>query len=265
MPDWLIVIVLGIVEGITEFLPISSTGHLLIAEHFLPNGERFVGNDLFNVVIQCGAVIAVIPLFRERIAKLRHWHDPAARDLLYKIAVSFFITAVGGLLLDKGGFELPETILPIAIALLVGGLLFVLVEGWMRGNVWTESITWPVTFAVSAGQLLAAVFPGASRSGSTILLALLLGLSRPVATEFSFLVGIPTMLAAGGWKILKAVRHADGADHHWGLIILASVVSAVVSFAAVKWLLRFVQTHTFVGFGWYRILAGLGLLGLAFL
>jgi undecaprenyl-diphosphatase len=113
------------------------------------------------------------------------------------------------------------------------------------------------------GQLVAAIFPGASRSGTTILLSLMLNLNRPAATEFSFLVGIPTILAAGGLKIFKALHHASAAaPEHWGLVILGTAVAAMVSFAAVKWFLRFVQTHTFEGFGWYRI--ALGILILAF-
>lgn len=262
MPDWLVVVLLGIVEGITEFLPISSTAHLLITEHFLPGAQKFVGNDLFNIVIQCGAVIAVIPLFRARFEQLSHWREKKSQDYIARIAVAFFITAAGGLVLDKLHFKLKEQLLPIALAMVVGGILFVLIEGWVRGKVWNDEVTWTIACVIGAGQLLAAIFPGASRSGTTILLALLLGLSRPAATEFSFLVGIPTMLAAGGWKILKALRHADTAPD-WSSVVLGSVVAAIVSFIAVKWLLRFVQTHTFVGFGWYRIIAGGLLLFLA--
>lgn len=262
VPDWLVVTLLGIVEGITEFLPVSSTAHLLITEHFLPDAHKFLGNDLFNIVIQCGAVLAVIPLFRQRFAQLSHWREKKSQDLLAKIFVAFFITAAGGLVLDKLKFKLPEELLPVALALLVGGILFVIIEAWVRGKVFTDEVTWRIVFAVGAGQLLAAIFPGASRSGTTILLALLLGLSRPAATEFSFLVGIPTMLAAGGWKIIKALRHADVAPD-WSDVALGTIVAAIVSFFAVKWLLRFVQTHTFVGFGWYRIVVGGGLLFLA--
>ena len=262
VPDWLVVTLLGVVEGITEFLPISSTAHLLICEQLAPAAGKYRDNDLFNIVIQSGAVLAVIPLFRHRFAQLRHWRDPKAQDMLAKIAAAFFITATGGFVLDKQGFKLPETMLPIALAMFVGGVLFLLVEGWVRGSVWQDEVTWRVALTVGVGQLLAAVFPGTSRSGATILLSLLLGLSRPAATEFSFLVGIPTMLAAGGWKILKAVRHAP-APPDWSAIVLGAVVAAIVSFIAVKWLLRFVQTHTFVGFGWYRIIAGGWLLFLA--
>jgi len=257
--DWLIVLILGVVEGITEFIPVSSTGHLLLAEHVLPGGERWLKSDLFNIVIQSGAVIAVIPLFRERLKRLARFNDPESRDYLLKLATSFFITGVGGLILDKLKFKLPEQVLPVAAAMLIGGVFFLLVEGWLRGTVWSDRITWPVALAVGAGQLVAAVFPGSSRSGTTILLSLLLGISRPAATEFSFLVGIPTMLAAGGWKVFKALRHHEAVPP-WLLVLLGAVVSAVVSFIVVKWLLRFIQTHTFVPFGWYRVAFGLLLL-----
>jgi undecaprenyl-diphosphatase len=254
VPDWFIVVLLGVIEGITEFIPVSSTGHLLLAEHWF-NWK----NDLFTIVVQSAAVLAVIPLFRNRIRQFANVRSPEARDYLAKVIVAFVITAIGGLALDKGGYTLPDDPLPISLALVFGGLVFVLVEGWLRGMVTTNTVSWGVVFAVAGGQLLAAVFPGASRSGSTIILALLLGLSRPAATEFSFMVGIPTMLAAGGWKILKAILHHD-VTPPWSLIILGSIVSALVSFAAVKWLLRYVQTHTFVSFGWYRIMFGLLLL-----
>lgn len=252
MHDWLIVAILGIVEGITEFIPVSSTGHLLLVEHFLHVHE----SDLFNIVIQCGAVIAVLPLFPNRLYKFFfEWRDKETQNYLLKIFVAFFITGAAGFVLDKKGFKLPENPAPIAWALLIGGILFLVVEWFLRGKKLSNEITWTIVIAVAIGQLIAAVFPGSSRSGSTILLALLLGLSRPAATEFSFLVGIPTMLAAGGWKIFKTVHHpaADAPHENWGLLVLASVIAAIVSFFAVKWLLRYVQTHTFTLFGWYRI------------
>ncbi len=256
MPDWIAAIILGLIEGITEFLPVSSTGHLLLVERALGIKE----SDLFNVVIQCGAVVAVLPLFPERLQQLAfRWREPAPRNYLLKILVAFGLTGSGGLVLEKMHFKLPDQPLPVAAALLVGGALFVLVELWLRGKTLRDDIAWNVVVAVGLGQLLAAVFPGTSRSGATILLALTLGLSRPAATEFSFLVGIPTMLAAGGLKIFKALYHSPAAApaEKWGLLLLSAVVAAIVSFVAVKWLLRYVQTHTFIAFGWYRI--GLGL------
>jgi undecaprenyl-diphosphatase len=251
MPDWIAVVLLGIIEGITEFIPVSSTGHLLLAERVLGIKQ----SELFIVVIQCGAVLAVLPLFPERLKQfVFRWRDSATRNYLLKILATFAITGVGGLLLDKLGYRLKDDPLPVALALLVGGILFVVVERWLRGRSLRNDIGWSVVFAVGLGQLLAMVFPGTSRSGSTILLALMLGLSRPVATEFSFLVGIPTMLAAGGLKIFKALRASGvGPGEDWSLLLLGCLVAAVVSFVAVRWLLRYVQTHTFTAFGWYRI------------
>lgn len=266
MPIWIAVVILGIVEGITEFIPVSSTGHLLLTEKLLkatgcltashwlikPSEQK----DLFNIVIQCGAVLAVLPLFRDRLHQFFfQWREKATRDYLMKILVAFAITGVGGLILEKKHFRLPDELLPIAVALFVGGVLFVIVERWLSGRALVDEVTWPIVFAVGIGQLIAAVFPGTSRSGATILLALIMGLNRVGATEFSFLVGIPTMLAAGGLKIFKALHHpAQGvAPENWGMVLLGTIVAAVVSFIAVKWLLRYIQTHTFIAFGYYRI------------
>lgn len=253
MPDWLAIVLLGVVEGISEFLPISSTGHLLIAEHWLPRQS-----DLFNIVIQIAAVLAVLPLFRDRLC---HLTPSYAGKLLLAVA----ITGGPGYLLDKRGYKLPEALTPVALALLVGGLAFLLVEFWLRGRSQQNDVTWTIAVTVGVGQLIAAIFPGASRSGTTILLCLVLGLARPAATEFCFLVGIPTMLAAGGLKILKALHHPPpGAPpENWGLLALGFVVSALVSFVVVKWLLRYIQTHTFTLFGWYRVVVGAGLLWFA--
>jgi undecaprenyl-diphosphatase len=260
MPDWIIVLILGIVEGITEFLPISSTGHLLITEKWMGIHK----SDVFNVVIQTGAVLAVIPLFSARFHQFIYkWKEAATQDYLKKIILAFVITGAGGLVVDKY-MKLPEELLPVAIALFVGGVFFLGVEFWLRGKPSGDGITWNIAIAVGIGQLIAAAFPGASRSGTTIIISLIMGLSRPAATEFSFLVSIPTMLAAGAWKLQKVLRHAHGAEpvkEDWAMLILATVVAAVVSFIAVKWLLRYVQTHTFVAFGWYRILAGIVIFG----
>jgi undecaprenyl-diphosphatase len=251
MPDWIVVVILGLIEGITEFIPVSSTGHLLIAEHWLPRQT-----DLFNIVIQCGAVIAVLPLFPNRLYKfVFEWRQKETQNYLLKIFAAFALTCVGGFIIDRKGFKLPEQLAPVTWALLIGGIAFIAIEWWLRGRKLSDEITWFIVLAVAIGQLIAAVFPGTSRSGSTILACLLLGLARPAATEFSFLVGIPTMLAAGSLKIFKALHHpvVNAPPENWGMTLLATAVAAVVSFIAVKWLLRYVQTHTFTAFGWYRI------------
>ncbi|HEV7926577.1 MAG TPA: undecaprenyl-diphosphate phosphatase [Verrucomicrobiae bacterium] len=271
MTDPLVAAILGVVEGITEFLPVSSTGHLLITERILFHSAQKPDwlDDLFNIVIQTGAVLAVIPLFHQRFHQfIFNWRDKAVRDYFLKIVVAFFITGVGGYVMEKKGFKLPEQVLPIAVALLVGGVLFLIVERWLAGRGGGQekdrgdlrNVTWTVAVAVGIGQLIAAAFPGSSRSGTTIIFSLALGLGRPLATEYSFLVSIPTMLAAGGYKIFEAFHHAKpgAAPENWHMVILSTVIAAVVSFIAVKWLLRYVQTHTFNAFGWYRILAGVG-------
>lgn len=254
MPTWVAVVLLGIIEGITEFLPISSTGHLLLAEHWLGVHR----SDLFNIVIQSGAVLAVLPLFPDRLRQFAfEWRETKTQLYAAKIALAFVLTGIGGLLMEKTGFQLPNNPAPIAWALLAGGIGFLVVERWIRGRPLTSEVTWTVAIAVGMGQLLAAGFPGTSRSGATILVALMLGHNRVAATEFTFLVGIPTMLAAGGLKIYRELTHGVGSNEEWGMLALGFLVSAVVSFGAVKWLLGYIQTHSFEIFGWYRIvLAG---------
>ena len=249
LPPWLTAVLLGALEGVTEFLPVSSTGHLLVAEHWLPRQS-----DLYNVVIQSGAVLAVLPLFRTRIAQLCRWREAASRRLIGLIALSFGITAVGGVLLDKLHFRLPESPVPVAWALMVGGIAFLLVERLLKYKSLRSEHSLPMAVVVGLGQLIAAIFPGASRSGTTILAAMLSGTNRVTATEFSFLVGIPTLLAASGLKIFKALKH--GAQEDWSMLGVAFLVAAIVSFLTVKWLLRYVQTHSFAAFGVYRILVG---------
>jgi undecaprenyl-diphosphatase len=255
MPDWISVVILGLIEGLTEFLPISSTGHLLLAEHWL--GQR---SELFNVVIQTGAVLAVLAVFTGRVGDLLfNVNEKKNRDYLAKLAVAFAITAAGGLLLKKMGLTLPKTTTPIAWATLIGGIWFVGGEIWLRGRTVTNEVSWLVAILVGIAQLIAVGFPGASRSGTTILIALLIGLSRPAATEFSFLLGIPTLLAAGAKELVDGLRHH--ADHEpWSQVILGTLVAAVTAFIVVRWLLGYVRNHSFAPFGWYRIALGLAML-----
>jgi undecaprenyl-diphosphatase len=256
--DLLHAALLGIIEGLTEFLPVSSTGHLLIAEHWL--GAR---SELFNVAIQAGAILASLAVFRPRLQQLLSGLGARAnRDYLARLALAFLITAVGGLLAKKAGLELPETVAPVAAALIIGGAAMLLIERLIAGRLVMTEVTWSVAVWVGSCQILAAVFPGTSRSAATIFAAMLAGLtSRPAATEFAFLVGIPTMFAATAYEFLNL--HASGtiaAREDWPAFAVAFVVSAVVAFVAVKWLLRYVQTHRFTPFAWYRIGLGIALL-----
>ena len=144
----------------------------------------------------------------------------------------------------------------MAWATLIGGVVILGVERWLRHVPGSDQITWPVVVAVASAQLLAAAFPGTSRSGAAIIVALVFGISRPAATEFSFLLGVPTLLAASGYEVLTLIRHPGQTHETLSQLILGTVVAVITAFVAVKWLLRFVQTHTFVLFGWYRVVLG---------
>lgn len=258
MPTWLAVTILGVIEGVTEFLPISSTGHLLLVEN---TGWVSRESDLFNITIQSGATLAVLLAFGGRLRDLlTRRHEPAARAYLGKLGLAFAITGVGGLAIKALGFGLPKESAPIAWATLIGGLGILGVEWALRARPSVSHVSWAMAAAVGLGQLLAAVFPGTSRSAATILIVMLLGLSRLIATEFSFLVGVPTLLAAGGLEMIQALRHPAGPPMDWGLLALGTAVSGVTAFVVVRWLLRWIQTHSFVPFGWYRVALGLVLL-----
>tara|TARA_R110000787_G_scaffold20281_18_gene60412 strand:- start:4349 stop:5134 length:786 start_codon:yes stop_codon:yes gene_type:complete len=251
-------ILLGVIEGLTEFLPISSTGHLLIAQHWL--GRR---TDLFNIAIQAGAILAVTMVYRARIWELATGlRDPQYRDYTFKLASAFLITAVLGLAAKALGAELPETVTPIGIALIVGGIAILLVERHVAKLPPRETVTWAVVVAVGIAQVVAGVFPGTSRSAAAIFAAMLLGLSaRPRAAEFAFLVGIPTMFAATGYALMETwLSPGAAASEPWLELGIAFVVSAVTGFAAVKWLLHYVSGNSFTPFAWYRIGLGLFLL-----
>jgi undecaprenyl-diphosphatase len=189
------------------------------------------------------------------------------RDYLLKLIVAFLITGAGGFLAKKLGFNLPETVTPVAIALIIGGAAILVIEKLVADRPLSEVVTWKVAIWVGACQILAAVFPGTSRSAATIFAAMLAGLTlRAAATEFAFLVGIPTMFAATGYELLKlhgASAQGDGPHEDWAAFAVAFVTSALVAFVAVKWLLRYIQTHRFTVFAWYRIAAGIALLALA--
>lgn len=256
MPDWLSVILLGLIEGLTEFIPVSSTGHLLIAEKWLGHKP-----DWFNVFIQVGAALALLPIFWKKLSGLLlSLSDAGSRDYLLKLFVAFVITGAGGLVLDKLDYQLPEEVRPVAWATLIGAVVIWAVEGWRKSHPGHDTVTWAVVVACGLAQLVAAVFPGTSRSGATIMAALALGLARPAAAEFSFILGMITLTAAGGYKLLDAWK--DGEIHGASALdlTLGFLAAAVSAFVVVKWLLQFVQHHTFNGFAIYRAVLGVALL-----
>ena len=252
MSELVCVILLGLIEGITEFLPISSTGHLLVAEHWL--GAR---SDTFNVVIQAGAILAVTLIYRQRLWQLATGlRDAGNRDYVAKLAVAFLITAVLGFIVTKLGFKLPERITPVAWAFVIGGLWMIAAEYLAAKRPDNAKVSWLVAILVGLAQIVAAIFPGTSRSAATIFIAMLAGTSnRPAATEFAFLVGIPTMFAASGYELLKAVKTGD-VHEDWGALAVAFAVSTITAFVAVKWLLGYIRSHHFTPFAVYRIVLG---------
>jgi len=251
------VILLGIIEGITEFLPISSTGHLLIAQHWL--GAR---SELFTVAIQAGAILAVLAIYWQRLWQLTlNLGQPANRSYLFKLLTAFVITVIGGFAAKALGLELPETVAPVAWAMVIGGAAIFLIEAYTARQPLSEAVTWRVASWVGIAQIVAAVFPGTSRSAATLFAAMLAGTtSRPAAAEFSFLLAIPTMFAATAYEVLNLYRHDRIAQENWTDLGVGFIVSAIVAFIAVKWLLNYIQTHRFTVFAWYRIIAGVALL-----
>ncbi len=260
LTHYLQIILLGIVEGVTEFLPISSTGHLLIAESLGLGHEP----DVFNVVIQAGAILAIILVYWSKIMSLLgHLENPAGRNYLLKIAFAFLITSVISLVIIKHfKLHLPETLTPVAWATLIGGFVIFAVEFLAKNLYQHEDVSWLEAGLMGVAQMVAGVFPGSSRSGSTIMTGLALGMKRPMATEFSFLLGIPTMFAASALDLFRYRKQLTGPGSHQLIIdiVLGFIVSAIVAFFVVKWLLRFVQSHTFNGFAVYRIILGAVLL-----
>ncbi len=255
--DLLAALLLGVIEGLTEFLPVSSTGHLLIAQHWL--GAR---SDFFNIVIQAGAILAITLVFRQRLWTLTTGlGDAANRDYALKLAVAFLVTAVVGLPVRLLGWELPETVTPIAWALVLGGVWMLVAERLAERRPERSDVTWTVAVLVGLAQVVAGVFPGTSRSAAAIFIAMLAGLSRrSSATEFVFLVGIPTMFAASGYAFLELALAGELAQEAWLDVVLAFTAATITGFLVVKWLLGYIKSHRFTGFAVYRIALGIALL-----
>ena len=260
MNDLFAAVVLGLVEGLTEFLPVSSTGHLLIAQAWLGRAQ----SDAFTIAIQVGPILAVTAVFwRHLLALATGLGRPEPRDEALKLAACFGLTAIAGLAAKKLGLTLPDSVTPVALATLLGGVVIFWAERRAHRRELSDRITWGVVAAVAAGQALAMVFPGTSRSGAAVIAALLLGVSRPAAVRFAFLVGIPTLLAAGAVEIKDAVDAGQAAALIAPASLLAFAVATLTAWVSVVWLLRFVQTRDFRPFAWYRIALGLLVLLLA--
>jgi len=249
-------LILGIVEGLTEFLPVSSTGHLILAGALL----KFDGDKakLFEIVIQSAAILAVAWEYRRRLghALISATHEAASRRLLINVAIAFVPLAALGLVLNKWLkahlFNAPV----VATTFILGGLIILWVERGERQVRVTRTDDMSFLDALKVGIAQAfALIPGTSRSGATIIGGMLFGLSRTVATEFTFFLAIPTLVIASVYELYKerALLSADDAGM-WAVGMIASFISA---FVVVRWLIRYVSTHKFTAFAWYRIAFGL--------
>ncbi|MBS5733821.1 MAG: undecaprenyl-diphosphate phosphatase [Clostridiales bacterium] len=256
----------GIVEGITEWLPISSTGHLILLEEYISfNGVREGFWDVFEVVIQLGAILAVLVLFWNRVwpfSKKGEVLGIIKREQLQlwiKILISCVPAAVVGLLFDDQINDLFYNSVTVAIMLIVVGVAFILVE---QHNKHTQAkvtslsgITYSLAFAIGMFQLIAAVFPGTSRSGATILGALLLGIGRKAAAEYTFVLGIPVMFGASLLRVAKFGLSFTALEYL--ILLVGMIVAFVVSLICIRFLMDYIKKHDFKIFGWYRIALGI--------
>ena len=256
MNDYLVAILLGIVEGVTEFLPVSSTGHLILAGTLL--GVQDQATATFDIVIQLGAILAVVVLYWRRFwevavglfaGRSKSW------AFVRNIALGFLPAAVIGLVVYKAVKALLESPTVVAVALIIGGIAILVIERVVKQPRYdtVEAMPWQTALGVGFVQCVSMI-PGVSRSGATIMGALSLGVDRRAAAEFSFFLAIPTMLAASGYDLLKS--GAALGQGEWLSIAIGFVVSFVVALIVIRWFVGIVSRHGFAPFAWYRIIVG---------
>ncbi len=257
-------VVFGIVEGITEWLPVSSTGHLILLNEFLTLDVSEAFSEMFDVVIQLGAILAVIVLFFHKLNPFSPRKSSRQKNatwiLWFKVIVAVLPSAVLGLLFDDWFDDHFYNYVVVAAALIIYGIAFIYVEWLHRGKTFAirrvEQIDWRTALFIGMFQCLALI-PGTSRSGSTILGAIMLGVSRGAASEFSFFLAIPTMLGASALKAVKFLLEGNAMNFtEISILIVGSVVSFLVSLFVIKALMQYVRKHSFSSFGVYRIILG---------
>lgn len=262
-------IILGIVEGITEWLPISSTGHLILVDEFIKMDVSPAFTEMFNVVIQLGAILAVVVLYFDKLnpfsAKKNQIEKNDTWTLWFKVVIACIPAVILGLPLDDFLEAHFHKFLPVAIMLIVYGIAFIVVERHNKNKTPKctnlNDFTYKAALIVGLFQVLALI-PGTSRSGATILGAILIGSSRFVATEFSFFLGIPVMFGASGLKIVKFLAKGNSFGFSEIIILLVGMATAfVVSIIAIKFLIDYIKRNDFTVFGWYRIILGVILIG----
>ena len=260
-------VLFGIVEGITEWLPISSTGHMILVDQFVHLNVSADFYKMFEVVIQLGAIMAVVVLFWNKLWPFHMKNEkPAWKDgalsMWLKIIVAGIPAAIIGVLFDDKIDELFYHPVPVAIALIVVGVLFIVVETIMKGkkpsirNI--GQITYKAAVIIGLFQVLAAVFPGTSRSGATIIGALLIGVSRATAAEFTFFLAVPVMFGASLLKVIKYIAAGVAmTGSELVILVIGTLVAFIVSVFVIKFLMSYIKKHDFKVFGWYRIVLGI--------
>ncbi len=259
-------VLFGIVEGITEWLPISSTGHMILLNEFVTLNVSEEFWEMFLVVIQLGAILAVVLLFWNKIFPFRFREKPVIRKdifvLWFKILTACIPAAVIGLAFDDVFDALFYNPWCVAIALIVFGVAFIIIENRNKNAsakiTQLDQITYQTALMIGLFQLLAAVFPGTSRSGATIVGALLIGVSRTVAAEFTFFLAIPVMLGASLLKIVKFGFDFTAAEIT--ILLVGMIVAFAVSVVVIRFLMGYIKKHDFKVFGWYRIILGIAVL-----
>nr|WP_244991510.1 undecaprenyl-diphosphate phosphatase [Clostridium senegalense] len=258
------VIFLGIVEGITEWLPISSTGHMLLVDEFITLNMSEAFKEMFFVVIQFGAILAVVVMFWKKMFPFQFEDKSQSiikKDIIYvwfKVAVACIPSAIIGILFDDFLDAHLQTPIVIAIMLIFYGVLFIIIENWNKKRIATTAtlakISYRTAFMIGLFQVLSLI-PGTSRSGATIIGALLIGVSRVAAAEFTFFLAVPTMLGASTLKLLKF--GFDFTNIELAILIIGMLVAFIVSIFVIKFLMSFIKKHDFKVFGWYRIVLGI--------
>lgn len=265
--DVFVAVILGIVEGITEWLPISSTGHMILVRQFLDFSNKEF-SDMFLVVVQLGAIMAVVLLFWKKIFPFnlhpKQGESVVKADIMQmwiKIIVACLPAAIIGLLFDDVIDEMFYNQLVVAGALIIYGILFILVENWNKGRkpviTKVHDLTYQAVIIIGIFQLLAAIIPGTSRSGATIIGALIIGVSRGAAAEFTFYLAIPVMFGASLLKIVKSLMHGlSYGPMEITVLLVGMIVAFIVSLFVIRFLMGYIRKHDFKPFGYYRIVLG---------
>ena len=258
------VIFLGIVEGITEWLPISSTGHMLLVDEFIMLNMSGAFKEMFFILIQLGAILAVVVMFWNKMFpfQFKDQSQPLIKkdtfSLWFKVAVACVPSAIMGILFDDFLEAHLQTPIVISIMLIFYGVLFIIIENWNKKRVATTTalvdISYKTALMIGAFQVLSLI-PGTSRSGATIIGALLIGVSRVAAAEFTFFLAVPTMLGASAYKLLKF--GFDFTSTELLTLVIGMVVAFIVSVFVIKFLMSYIKKHDFQVFGWYRIALGI--------